>query len=60
MSNLGDVTYRGANTDSGHYSVIARLRMQISMGRGKKKERKRLQVNARRSAIYLNTGASDG
>jgi len=32
MSNLVDVKYRGANTDSDHYFVIARLRMQISMG----------------------------
>jgi hypothetical protein len=54
MSNSVDVTYRGANTDSDHYFVIARLRMQISM-----QKKKALQVIARRNAIYLNTGASD-
>jgi hypothetical protein len=31
MSNSVDVTDRGANTDSDHYFVIARLRMQISI-----------------------------
>jgi hypothetical protein len=40
MSNSVDVTYRGANTDTDHYFVIARLRMQIFMG-GKKKEKKK-------------------
>jgi hypothetical protein len=40
MSNLVDVTYRGANTDSDHYFVIARLRMQISMPKRKEKKKK--------------------
>jgi len=38
MSNLVDVTYRGAKTDSDHYFVIARLRMQISIKKKKATE----------------------